>query len=103
MDSTPTIAGKISEIRTDIKSVGEKTKKIIDEIKAVTFPQGTDVGEMIANAMLAYRHLEDAAMRLGKTIQAYEGGKSIYDDNDAKRVAQNGPVDAGSYSQDNQI
>lgn len=32
-----------------------------------------DRGEMIANAMLAYRHLEDARMRLGKAIQAYEG------------------------------
>jgi hypothetical protein len=27
----------------------------------------------------AYRHLEDAAMRLGKVIQAKDGGKSIYD------------------------
>jgi hypothetical protein len=37
-----------------------------------------DRGEMIANVMLAYRHLEDARMRLGKVIQAYEGGVSIY-------------------------
>jgi hypothetical protein len=38
-----------------------------------------DRGEMIANAQLAYRHLEDARMRLGKVIQAYEGGVSFYD------------------------
>mgnify|MGYP001567472055 FL=1 len=38
-----------------------------------------DHGEMTANIMLAYRHLEDAAMRLGKVIQAFDGGKSIYD------------------------
>jgi hypothetical protein len=30
--------------------------------------------ETMANAELAYRHLEDARMRLGKAIQAYEGG-----------------------------
>lgn len=35
-------------------------------------------GEMKANIMLAYRHLEDARMRLGKVIQAYDGGTSCY-------------------------
>jgi len=35
-------------------------------------------GEMIANLKLAYRHLEDARMRLGKVVQAYDGGKSCY-------------------------
>ena len=39
----------------------------------------SDHGEMRANIMLAYRHLEDARMRLGKVIQAAEGGTSIYD------------------------
>ena len=38
-----------------------------------------DQGEMKANLTLAYRHLEDAAMRLGKVIQAHNGGKSVYD------------------------
>lgn len=35
--------------------------------------------EMHANITLAFRHMEDAAMRLGKAIQAYDQGKSIYD------------------------
>lgn len=35
--------------------------------------------EMHANLTLVYRHLEDARMRLGKVIQAYEGGVSCYD------------------------
>ena len=35
-------------------------------------------GEMKANIMLTYRHLEDARMRMGKAIQAYDGGKSCY-------------------------
>jgi hypothetical protein len=38
-----------------------------------------DSAEMKANLMLAYRHLEDAAMRLGKVIQVKDGGKSLYD------------------------
>lgn len=38
-----------------------------------------DVPEMHANIMLAFRHLEDARMRLGKVAQAMDGGVSIYD------------------------
>lgn len=38
-----------------------------------------DRGEVIANLTLAYRHLEDASMRLGKAIQAADGGTSVYD------------------------
>lgn len=34
--------------------------------------------EMIANIMLCYRHLEDARMRIGKVVQAYDGGTSVY-------------------------
>lgn len=34
--------------------------------------------EMMENLKLAYRHLEDARMRLGKAIQAFDGGKSCY-------------------------
>lgn len=32
-----------------------------------------------ANLTLAFRHLEDARMRLGKAMQAYQGGISILD------------------------
>lgn len=34
--------------------------------------------ETHANLMLAYRHIEDARMRLGKVFQALDGGKSVY-------------------------
>ena len=36
-------------------------------------------GEMTANIMLAYRHLEDARMRVGKILQAAGNGVSILD------------------------
>jgi hypothetical protein len=42
-----------------------------------------DRGEMIANVMLTYRHVEDAGMRLGKAIQAFDGGVSVYDKTEA--------------------
>jgi len=35
--------------------------------------------EVMPNLTLAYRHLEDAAMRLGKVMQALDGGTSVYD------------------------
>lgn len=35
--------------------------------------------EMKANIKLAYRHLEDARMRLGKVMQHIQGGVSIFD------------------------
>ena len=34
--------------------------------------------ETVPNIVLAYRHLEDARMRLGKAIQALDGGESCY-------------------------
>lgn len=36
------------------------------------------VGEAAANITLAYRHLEDARMRIGKAVQALDGGESCY-------------------------
>ena len=38
----------------------------------------TGVGEADANIMLAFRHLEDCRMRLGKAVQALNGGTSCY-------------------------
>jgi hypothetical protein len=38
-----------------------------------------DLAEMRANIMLAVRHIEDARMRMGKVIQAANGGISVYD------------------------
>ena len=37
-----------------------------------------DSPEISANLQLAYRHLEDARMRIGKALQAYDGGNSCY-------------------------
>ena len=45
-------------------------------------------GEAVANLMLAHRHLEDARMRLGKVIQALEGGVSILDHPEVKALIE---------------
>ena len=71
---------RCNERRNGIKEVASAVKQMVDELKQPSETSGKeDRGEMIANLMLTYRHLEDASMRLGKAIQAYDGGKSVYD------------------------
>jgi hypothetical protein len=59
------------ELRREIKVVADKMRGLL-AIPDANWEAG-------ANAMLAYRHLEDASMRLGKVIQALDGGVSVYD------------------------
>lgn len=63
----------IKGIAIEVKAMHEHEQFLMYE------PTGPDHEEMHANITLAYRHLEDAAMRLGKAIQAFDGGKSVYD------------------------
>lgn len=72
---------KCVELRNTIRDIGAEV------LKAKKSCRGADVAtvtsenwsEMLANYTLAYRHLEDARMRIGKVIQALEGGVSIFD------------------------
>lgn len=70
----------IANLRT---AIGSLEKEVLEYKKLVanelTTTEAVDVGEAIANITLSYRHLEDARMRLGKVLQVYNGGKSIYD------------------------
>lgn len=77
----------VSEIRAAILSTEQDVLRLKAAITTadLTHREGiptdapaADRGEMIANLMLSYRHLEDARMRLGKVIQAYDGGVSVY-------------------------
>lgn len=56
--------------------------KILKADSAINIKGSTDhpidLPEILANLQLAYRHLEDARMRLGKAVQAYDGGESCY-------------------------
>jgi len=63
-----------------IDSANEQRIKIKETAAAVLEIKNSELnGEAAANIMLAYRHLEDASMRLGKVIQALDGGISVYD------------------------
>lgn len=70
-----------NNIRKNIKSIASNLLEIKNVYSGTDAPSITveNKGEVIANLMLAYRHLEDASMRLGKAIQAYDGGVSVYD------------------------
>lgn len=66
-------ADLVFELKGTILSKGDHMKQGADKIAVHT-------GEAMANVMLSFRHLEDARMRLGKAIQALDGGKSVYKD-----------------------
>ena len=75
-----TFDGACNDVRRTLKDKAAYVKRLADMEKGKGEQGSTcDRGEMIANLMLTYRHLEDASMRLGKAIQAYDGGKSVYD------------------------
>ena len=63
-------------LRVEILHVGHLVRNMIYEEMDT---DQADYREVRANIMLSYRHLEDARMRLGKVIQALEGGTSVYD------------------------
>lgn len=75
-----TIEEYVKSIRTSLKSIGKDMidlKKVLVDAKHI---EDTELrGEAIANATLAFRHTEDSAMRLGKVLQALNGGESVYD------------------------
>jgi hypothetical protein len=70
-----------NSVRAEVKKAATSAKFLADIVKKGEHHAGPveDRGEMIANLMLCYRHLEDASMRLGKAIQAHDGGISVYD------------------------
>lgn len=83
----PTLTEWANKLRGQIKDIARETKYFSDRIKISvqwSIPQNTldiegNKEEMIANAVLAYRHLEEASIHLNKAIQAYDGGVSVYD------------------------
>lgn len=64
------------ELRRGIKVIADRLGRLCKPTQPY---DPSEPGEAYANATLAYRHLEDASMRLGKAIQALDGGVSVYD------------------------
>jgi len=75
-----TIKESCNYIRTQLRSIGHQVLSTRVESSERVAEPGVDRGEVIANLTLSYRHVEDAIMRLGKAIQAIDGGVSCYDD-----------------------
>lgn len=77
---------QIKELRKGVRELGAMLRSLsrsemMDVSQLMKDPKAApDIGEVKANLTLAFRHLEDARMRMGKAIQAYEGGESIYGD-----------------------
>ena len=65
----------LTEQRSAISGVASRVKSLMKHTVFLAPGQTMDSGEIKANIMLAYRHLEDERMRLGKAIQASEEGK----------------------------
>jgi hypothetical protein len=80
-NNEPNFINRSSEIRKEILDIENDIKifkhdVITDQIELIK--DVSDKGEILANLIIAYRHLEDARMRIGKAIQAYDGGISAY-------------------------
>ena len=78
MTSIPTeeFKVKMTAFRESLKGLTGEAVAIKNEVAGGAEIAGQNKGEMIANITIAYRHLEDAAMRFGKAIQAADGGES---------------------------
>lgn len=69
----------VNNVRRELKMLGAAINTLKSDVANSEVAQGEDRGEVLANLTLAYRHMEDASMRLGKVLQARDGGVSVYD------------------------
>ena len=67
-------------LRAMIRTIAEEVNASHDHPVFNEAQEESDHDEMHANLTLAYRHLEDARMRIGKAVQAFDGGASAYKD-----------------------
>jgi hypothetical protein len=67
--------------RAEIKAIAADVLRMKSDLtdRPDTLLPPTHRQDAVASIMLAYRHLEDASMRLGKVIQALDGGVSVCD------------------------
>lgn len=70
---------KLKSIADGIQTRILGVEKEVAEMKKNLWEASDGDVEAMSNVMLSYRHLEDARMRMGKCIQALDGGMSIYD------------------------
>ena len=80
---------ELTQFRNKIRDIGADVLKLKSEYagRVDEFPGQNE--EMIANVVLAYRHLEDARMRIGKVMQQLQGGVSIFDKPEQEKAETN--------------
>lgn len=71
------ISDMMTSFRSDLKALATDIVNAKAAIKDSPVSENEDRGEELANLTLAYRHVEDATMRLGKVIDAITGGLAI--------------------------
>lgn len=79
---TPVIQHRVNMVngqRVAIKKIAKDVLDLKQHFLTLQTSQYPIDSEVFANLMLAYRHMEDASMRLGKAIQYLDGGVSVYD------------------------
>lgn len=69
----------VLDLRKEMKKLGSRLMTLKAAAGMLGTKEREDRGEVFANLMLSYRHLEDASMRLGKVLQYRDGGVSAYD------------------------
>lgn len=70
---------KCKALRNEVRDLAAKVILLKADYQGREDEFSGQTAEMIANVMLAYRHLEDARMRIGKVMQQLQGGVSIFD------------------------
>jgi hypothetical protein len=71
----------MAELRKQLKVLGAQVLYCKDEKSKQETDGVENTAEIMANLVLSYRHIEDASMRIGKVLQARNGGVSVYDKN----------------------
>lgn len=77
--NTFSVEGSVTALRVSLKGLAATLLEMKQMVGNTDVLESEDRGEVMANLTLSYRHLEDASMRLGKVLQARDGGISIYD------------------------
>jgi len=74
-----TFDGACSEMRGRLRQIEVDIRALKDHPAMIEKANPKqDVMEMADNITLSYQHVESATMRLGKAIQAFDGGDSVY-------------------------
>lgn len=97
-ESKGVVVDTATALRADVLTLETAFKDAKAAMTAAEPLANEDRPEVMSNITLAFHHLEDARMRLGKVIQAASGGVSVYDKQADNSTASNSNGAGGSNS-----